>query len=188
MCVLAFFASWKSSVSASLARSRSAAGSVSFSASTTSLATSRMCLRNSRLVRKPCSWRSLIFSSRSPRAVNVGLPEVLTQASDQLDLDFSGTLAGFSIRKNLFQDVCIKHQRLDVIAHRFEVDVLIDQLDGLGAERVPQELAVATGWFHRLIDLRQPACNQSCGAQARVRRQGLPDGAERGIRRGEAVS
>jgi hypothetical protein len=32
----------------------------------------RICLRNSRLVRKPCSWRSLIFSNRSPRAVNFG--------------------------------------------------------------------------------------------------------------------
>jgi hypothetical protein len=32
--------------------------------------------------------------------------------------------------------------RLEVVAHRVDVHVLVDQLDGLGAERVPESLPV----------------------------------------------
>ena len=49
------------------------------------------------------------------------------------------------------------HQRLDVVAHRLDVDVLVDQLDGLRAEGVPEQLAVAARRLHRLVHLRQPA-------------------------------
>jgi hypothetical protein len=73
------------------------------------------------------------------------MPVVFTQAGDQFDLDFPGALARLYVRQNLFQHLRIKHQRLEVIAHRFKVDVLVDELDGLGAQGVPQELAVATG-------------------------------------------
>ena len=36
------------------------------------------------------------------------------------------------------------------------MDVLVDQLDGLRAKGVPEQLAVAARWLHRLVDLRQP--------------------------------
>ena len=49
------------------------------------------------------------------------------------------------------------HQRLEVVAHRLDVDVLVDQFDRLRAERVPEQLAVAARRLHRFIDLRQPA-------------------------------
>lgn len=68
-------------------------GSTSRSASTTSLATSRIAFRNSRLVRKPCSWRSLIFSNRSLSAMNAAV--LLLVQPDRTDLH-QGTLFGFT--------------------------------------------------------------------------------------------
>ena len=97
------------------------------------------------------------------------MTKVFTQAGDQLDLDFPGVLAGLYVRKNLFQHTRIEHQRLNVVAHRFEVDVLVDQLDGLSAKRMPEQFAVAAGRLHRLVDLRQPLVVGLVGAQARVR-------------------
>ena len=46
------------------------------------------------------------------------MTEVLTQAGDELDLDFPGALAGLYVRKNFFQHIRIEHQRLDVVTHR----------------------------------------------------------------------
>src|SRR5688572_5239780 len=78
ICVLVCFTSLKSSVSASLALSRSS---------------------------------------------ECGVAEVLAQASDQLDLNFFGALAGFGIGEDLFQHLRIEHKGFDVVAHRLQVDV-----------------------------------------------------------------
>ena len=76
---------------------------------------------------------------------------VLPQASDELDLDLSRLLAGLGILENFLQDLRIHDQRLDIIAHRFDVDVFVDQFDSLRAEGVPEQLAVAAGRLHRFI-------------------------------------
>ena len=74
--------------------------------------------------------------------MNFGLSAVLAQPGDELDLDLLGLASGSPVVTELLQDVGVQHQRLQVVAHRFDVDVLVDQLDGLGAERVPEQLAV----------------------------------------------
>ena len=49
------------------------------------------------------------------------------------------------------------HQRLQVVADGIDMHVLVDQLNGLGAQGVPEQLAVAAGRLDRLVNLRQPA-------------------------------
>ena len=48
------------------------------------------------------------------------------------------------------------------------MDVLVDQLHGLRAEGVPEELAVAARRLHRLVDLGQPAVVLLVGAETGI--------------------
>src|SRR5205814_3998325 len=43
-----------------------------------------------------------------------------------------------------------------IVAKRVHMDVLMDQLDGLGAKRMPDQLAVTARRLDRLVHLRQP--------------------------------
>src|SRR6266403_4460462 len=82
--------------------------------------------------------------------------DVVSQASDELDLDLSCFLTGFSIFKNFLQPLSIHDKSLNVITHRLDVDVLVDQLNCFGAKSVPEEPTIAAWRLHRFIDLREP--------------------------------
>ena len=82
----------------------------------------------------------------------------------------------------------VEHERLEVVAHRIDVDVLVDELDGLRAERVPHELAGAARRLHRDVDLRQPAVVGLEPQEHRVGRDGLPELPEHGVLGGECVA
>src|SRR5260370_16732790 len=81
---------------------------------------------------------------------------MLAQPGDNLDLDLSRLLGWLSVLKNLFQYLRIHHERLDIVPHRLNVDVLVDEFDGLGPQSMPEQSAVAAGRLHRFINLCQP--------------------------------
>ena len=97
--------------------------------------------------RSPCSWRSLIFSSRSPSAVNFGLPTCLRSRAMSLISISLRLLAGFGVLEDVLQHLGVQDQRLEVVAHRLDVDVLVDQFDGLGARACQSSLPLPLGGF-----------------------------------------
>ena len=66
-------------------------------------------------------------------------------------------LFGIRAARDCLEQVGVEHQRLEVVADGVHMHVLVDELDGLGAERVPKQPAVTGGGLDRLVDLRQPA-------------------------------
>ena len=97
--------------------------------------------------------RSFSASSRSASSLNLGLPACSAKRRDELDLDLLGLLR-VGVREHRLEQIGVQHQRLEVVADGVDMDVLVDQLDRLGPERVPEQLAVAAGGLHRLVDLR----------------------------------
>ncbi len=102
--------------------------------STTSLARSSSSLRNSTLMSRPCSWRFLRSSSRSARALNRGSCRCLRSRRGDLDLDLLRLLLRVRRAEHGLEQVGVQHQRLEVVPHGIDVHVLVDQLDGLGAQ------------------------------------------------------
>ena len=96
-------------------------------------------------------------------------------------------LARLNVFEEVLQHLRVEDQRLQVVTHRLDVDVLVDEFDRLGPQGVPEQFAVAAGRLHRFIDLRQPAVVLLVGAEARIGRERLPDGAEHGVLGGELV-
>ena len=47
---------------------------------------------------------------------------------------FRAFFSGIGILQNAIQHIGIEHQCLDVVAHGLDMDVLIDEFDGLGAK------------------------------------------------------
>lgn len=68
------------------------------------------------------------------------------------------------------------------------VDVLVDEFDGLSTEGVPDELAGASGGLDRVVDLDQPAVVGLVRIQHRVRGDGLPKVAQIADGGGEGVT
>src|ERR1044071_2301121 len=59
--------------------------------------------------------------------------------------------------------------------HGLDMDMLVDQLDRLRAEAVPEELAVPTRRPHRLIHFAQPAVVAPVALEEAVGRERLPE-------------
>src|SRR6266478_4707979 len=113
---------------------------------------------------------------------------MLAQPSDNLDLDLSRLLGRLSVLENFFQYLRIHHKRLDIVAHGLDVDILVDEFDGLGPQGVPEQSAVAARRLHRFIDLRQPSVIFLVWTQYGVRRQRFPDRAEYRVLSSELVA
>ena len=82
----------------------------------------------------------------------------------------------------------VQHDLVQVVADGVDVDVLVDQLDGLGAQRVPEQPARAGGRLDGDVDLREPAIVVLVGHQDRVGRERFPQVAEHAVVGGEGVA
>lgn len=80
--------------------------------------------------------------------------------------------------QNAVEHLGVEDQRLDIVPDLLHMHVAVDQVDSLGAQPVPEQLAIAAGRFHRLIHLGQPLIILLVGRQAGVRRKRLPEGAQ----------
>ena len=80
--------------------------------------------------------------------------QALAEPPRDLDLDLLRLLVGIRGAQHGFEQVGVEHERLEVVADGIDVDVLVDQLDRLRPERVPQKLARAG---RRLARTRRPA-------------------------------
>ncbi len=74
---------------------------------------------------------------------------MLAQAGDELDLDFPGFLVRVLGIEQPFEDLGVHYQGVQIVTHRFQMHVLMHQLDSLGPQGVPEQLAVAA---RRLTD------------------------------------
>ena len=120
----------------------------------------------------PCgSWRS---SSSQGLARSSGLAaSVLPKAGRYLNLDFFHLLRIFQ-GADFLEDVGVHDQRLQVVANGFDVDVLVDEFEGLRAKCVPQQLTVAARRLDGLINLGEPAIVSLEWAEHWVGRQCFP--------------
>jgi hypothetical protein len=55
------------------------------------------------------------------------------QPALELDLDLLGLL-WVRVREHGLQQIRVQHQGVEVIPHRVDMHILVDQLDGLGAQ------------------------------------------------------
>ena len=79
--------------------------------------------------------------------LELGVAAVPAQPALELDLDLLGLLR-VGIREHGLQQIGVQHQGVEVIPHGVDVDVLVDQLDGLGPQRMPDQLAMTAGRLH----------------------------------------
>lgn len=117
----------------------------------------------------------------------LGIAGVLLESGDEFDLHLASFLGRVGVFEDTVEHVGIEHEGLDVVAHGFDVDVLVDEFDGLRAEAMPEQTTVSADGLYGFIDLRQPFEVLGIGAQAGIRRKRLPDGAEHAVFRGELV-
>ena len=110
---------------------------------------------------------------------------VLPQARDDLDLQFFRFLL---IVDHLLQEVGVDDERIEIVAHGFDVDVFVDEVERLRAEGVPQQFAVTAGRPDRFIHLRQPAIVVFVAAQNRIGRERFPQLGQHGIIGGEGIA
>jgi hypothetical protein len=75
-----------------------------------------------------------------------------------------------------FEQFGVEDDFVQVVADGLDVDVLVDQFDGLGAERVPEQRAGAAGGLDGDVDLREPAVVVFVLAAAAGRGRWLPTG------------
>jgi hypothetical protein len=73
------------------------------------------------------------------------IPRMLPEAARQLDRDFLGLLFRVRVAEDRFEQSGIQNQCIEVVADRVDMDVLVDQLDGLGAQPMPEEPPRAAG-------------------------------------------
>ena len=117
-----------------------------------------------------------------------GIVQVFAQAVGDLDLDLLRLLVGVGRAKHRVQHVGVEHQRFQIVADSVNVDVPVDEVDGLRAEGVPEELARSGRRLHRLVDLAEPAVVGLVRFQARVGGDRVPEAREVAIVGGEAVA
>ena len=177
MGVRSLRASSKSSVRAARPRSSGVAGSTVRSASTTSRARSSSDFRNSMLTSRPCSCCRKLFEPLAEGA-EPGFVLVFAETARDLDLDLLRLLVAVGRAEHRVQYVGVEHEGLQVVADGVDVDVPVDEVDGLGAEGVPEELARAGRGLHRFVDLAQPAVVGLVRLQARVGRDRFPESRE----------
>ena len=152
--VFSFRTSSNSSVSAALPWSCSSSGVVSFSACDDVPSQPQNLFQELAAVVETLLVTFLSFSSRSPSSTNLGLPACFVESGDQLHCDPFGSAFRFLDR---FDQVGVHDQFIEIVADRFQVRVFVNQLNRLGAEGVPEQLAVSAGGFYGLVNLAQPA-------------------------------
>ena len=59
--------------------------------------------------------------------------------------------------KRGLEEVGVENERFEVVTNRVHVNILVNELDGLCTEGVPDELAGAAGGLDRNVNLREPA-------------------------------
>ena len=64
-------------------------------------------------------------------ALKRGVAQVLAQPAGDLDLDLLGLLLRVGRAQDGLEQVGVEDQRVEVVADRVDVDVLVDELDGL---------------------------------------------------------
>ena len=122
-----------------------------------------------------------------PEGAETGVVQVFAEAVGDLDLDLLRLLVGVRRAEHCVQHVGVEHQRLQVVADGVDVDVPVDEIDGLGAERVPEKLACSGRRLHRFVDLAQPAVVGLVRLQTRVGRNRFLEAGQVAVVGGEAV-
>ncbi len=101
--------------------------------------------------------------------------ESVSEPAGDRDLDLFGLLFGVWGAEDGFEEIGVEYQRFEIVADLVDVDVLVDQRNGLGAEGMSDQPTVTRRRFHRLVDLRQPPVVGFISAECRVRRDRLPE-------------
>ena len=123
-----------------------------------------------------------------PELRELRIVPVLAKPGNDLNLDLARLLFRLSVAQNPFQYLRVHDQSIDIIPYRFHMNILIDELDCLRTQGMPEQFSVSAGRLHGFIDLRQPFIVAGISAEARIRRQGLPDSSEYRVFTGELVA
>src|ERR1700686_4465983 len=113
---------------------------------------------------------------------------MLLDALDELDLQLLGLLLVVPLRDEVFEDVTVHHERLKIVADYLDMHVLVDELDSLCAQSVPEEFALASWWMHGLVDLCEPDVVGAIRRERGIRGKRLPMSRKVGVRSGELVA
>ena len=85
------------------------------------------------------------------------IAHVLAQTVYDFDLQFFGFAVGVVGLEHGFEQFGVEDDFVEVVADGGDMHVLVDEFDGLGAERVPEQCARAAGRLDGDVDLREPA-------------------------------
>ena len=81
----------------------------------------------------------------------------------------------------------VQHDGLDLILGDLDLDVLVDELQGLGAEGVPDETAGDVGQAHGLVDVGEPPVVGLVGSKHGIRADDLPQLRDHAVGESERV-
>ena len=87
-------------------------------------------------------------------------------------------LSGSGVPSTASRNLGVEHKGLQIVADGVDVDVPMDEVDGLGAEGVPEKSARSGRRLHRLVDLAQPAVVRLVRLQTRVGGERFPEARE----------
>ena len=63
---------------------------------------------------------------------------MFVKTTSKLDRDCLGLLVGVWIAKDGFQQLCVQNQRIEIVANRIDVNILMNQCDDLDSKAMPE--------------------------------------------------
>ena len=116
------------------------------------------------------------------------IAHVLAQTVNDFDLQFFGFAVGIIGLEHGFEQFGVEDDFVEVVADGGDMHVLVDEFDGLCAERVPEQCARAAGRLDGDVDLREPAVVAFVFGEKRVGGDGFPQAGEITVIGGEGVA
>ena len=87
------------------------------------------------------------------KLAEAGVVDVLPQALRYLDFNLFGLFSGIGRTQQRFDQIGVEHDVVEIIAHGFDMDILVNQINRLGPQGVPEQRALTGGRLHRDIHL-----------------------------------
>lgn len=116
------------------------------------------------------------------------IAHVLAQTVNDFDLQFFGFAVGVICFEHGFEQFGVEDDFVEVVADSGDMHVLVDEFDGLCAERVPEQCARAAGRLDRDVDLREPAVVAFVFGEKRVGGDRFPQAGEITVIGGEGIA
>src|SRR5665213_404324 len=105
---------------------------------------------------------------------------MLAQTGSELDRDLLALPGGIRRAEDRFEQISVQDKRVQVVADRLDMDVLVNQFNRLRAKPVPEQAPGAVRWYQRLVHLHEPAIVLFELRKNRLRRHRFPDACEHG--------